>query len=88
MFILLLYQIKSMYYLKRVRTEIKLQPLLIYVCQNTHLNIRKNPLDTFSGSGNICCCIETCFRRLAWSYCRWFRLEAQSFVTDFTLVNG
>ena len=54
----------------------------------THLNIRKNNLHTISGSGSICCCIETRFRRVAWPLCRWFRLEAQSFVTDPASVNG
>ena len=33
MFTLLLHQQKKIYYLKGVRTETKLQTLLIYVCQ-------------------------------------------------------
>ena len=87
MFTLLLYQVKKKNYLKRVRTERKIQPLLIYVCQ-IHLNIHKNYLHTISGSGDICCCIETCFRRLAWPLCRRLHLEAQSFVSDSASVNG
>ena len=60
----------------------------INICMsNRHLNIRKKNLNTISGSSSISYCIETHFRRLALPLCRWFRLEAQSFVTDSASVN-
>ena len=54
----------------------------------THLNIRTNNLHTISGSGSICCCIETRFGMVAWPLCRRFCLKAQSFVTYSASVNG
>ena len=82
---LLLYQLKIYIYIffKRSKNRKKITTCINICVSNTHLNIRKNYLHTISGSGSI----ETHFRRLAWPLCRWFCLEAQSFVTDFTSVN-
>ena len=87
MFTLVLYKGKIYILFKTSKNRKKITTSINICLSNTHLNIPKNHLHTISGSGIICFCIETHFRRLTWLLCRLFRLEAQSFVTYLTSVN-